>query len=366
MTPRTPVAVLGATGLVGQQLVRMLHRHPWFRLAEVVGSERRSGAPYGETVAWQAGGRVPREAAALRLLPPGAPIVSPVVLSALPAEAARTVEPRLAAEGRRISSNASAFRLDPLVPLLIPEVDADGVAAVDAQPWAAGGGALVTNPNCVVAGLATVLAPLDRAWGVESVTVVTLQALSGAGLAGPGALEMAGNVLPFIDGEEEKIAAETRRLLGGTPVVDVAVTRVPVAHGHMAHVFVRLSRPPGPEAVAELLRRAEPTGVAARLPTVPRRTFRVLDQPDRPQPRLDLGWGQGMGIAVGRIRAVAGHDVALSVLSHNLIRGAAGACLANAELLELHRGLRWRAPTARAGVSDPARPPGPSVPPPSV
>lgn len=340
---RVPVAVLGATGLVGQHLVRLLRRHPWFRLAEAVGSERRVGSLYGEAVAWGAGGDVPRDAARLHLLPPGGALASPIVLSALPAEAARVWEPALARRGHRVSSNASAFRMDPSVPLVIPEVNAADIALVDTQAWAGAGGALVTNPNCVVAGLAPVLAPIHRRWGVASATVTTLQALSGAGLAGPQALDLMGNVVPYIPGEEEKIASETVRLLGGGPTVDVAVTRVPVPDGHLAHVFLRLAEVASPEDVAQALRGSRPPDGIAGLPSVPRRTLHVLDGVDRPQPRLDVRRGRGMGVSVGRIRRAGGHDLALTLLVHNLVRGAAGACLANAELLEVHRGRDPRA-----------------------
>lgn len=340
---RVPVAVLGATGLVGQHLVRLLRRHPWFRLAEVVGSERRAGSPYGEAVVWGAGGNVPRVAATLPLLPPDGALDSPVVLSALPADAARVWEPELARRGHRVSSNASAFRMDPTVPLVIPEVNAADIALVATQAWAGAGGALVTNPNCVVAGLAPVLAPIHRQWGVASATVTTLQALSGAGLAGPQALDLTGNVVPFIPGEEEKIASETVRLLGGGPTLDVAVTRVPVPHGHLAHVFLRLEEDASPEEVVRALRRSRPAEGVAGLPSVPRRTVHVLEGMDRPQPRLDVGRGRGMSISVGRVRRTGGHDLALTLLVHNLVRGAAGACLANAELLEVHRGRDPRA-----------------------
>lgn len=347
MTPRsaerTPVAVLGATGLVGQHLVRLLARHPWFRLAEVVGSEARVGARYGDAVAWAAGGGVPRPARGLRLLAPGAALSSPVVLSALPAAAAHCREPELAVAGHRVSSNASAHRMDPCVPLIVPEVNPQDVALLHAQPWAAHGGSLVTNPNCVVAGLAPVLAPLHRRWGIEGAVITTLQALSGAGLAGPAALEMTGNVVPFIAGEEEKIAAELRRLLGCGIPVDVAVNRVPVPHGHLAHVFLRLERRAEPEEIADELRGASGPATDLALPSLPPAAVRVTADPLRPQPRLDLGRGRGMQVTVGRIRRGAAHDVAFAVLSHNLVRGAAGACLANAELVEAHRRAAERA-----------------------
>lgn len=333
---RIPVAVLGATGLVGQHLVRMLHAHPWFRLTEVVASDARVGTTYGQTVSWMAGGAVPDSAAGLRFVPPDADLQARVVLSALPSDAARDLEPRLAARGHLVSSNASAHRMDARIPLVVPEVNAETVGTVDAQPWASAGGALVTNPNCVVAGLAPVLFLVNRRWPLASMTVVTLQALSGAGVGGPSALSMAGNVVPFIDGEEEKIAAELSRLLGRAIPADVAVNRVPVPDGHLAHVFLDLESEASPQAVAAVLRDAPPPPSVRSLPTVPARTVRVVDDSARPQPRLDLDLDAGMEVVVGRIRG-GGTRLALTVLSHNLIRGAAGACLANAELLVSRR-----------------------------
>lgn len=335
----TPVAVLGATGLVGQHLVRMLEHHPWFHVAEVVASDTRAGWTYGEVVSWVAGGGVPTDASRLRITALGAPLSSPVVLSALPADAALAAEPALAARGHLVSSNASAHRMDASIPMIVPEVNHGAVELVRTQPWATAGGALVTNPNCVVGGLAPVLAQVDARWPVVSVVVVTLQALSGAGLAGPSALATQGNVIPFIAGEEEKIDAELSRLLGRPLHADVAVNRVPVVDGHLAHVFLECDADVHPADVAHTLREAQAPHGAKGLPTVPLHTFRVLEDPFRPQPRLDLDVGSGMTIAVGRIRG-GPRRIALTVLSHNLVRGAAGACLANAELLVTRMGLR--------------------------
>jgi len=334
-----PVAVLGATGLVGQHLIRRLDGHPWFHVAEVVASDSRAGSLYGEAVSWMAGGTVPGSLAGLRLRSLDAPLSSPVVLSALPADVARAVEPALAARGHFVSSNASAHRMDPEIPLIVPEVNAESVALVLGQAWAAAGGALVTNPNCVVSGLAPVLAHIDAQWPVTSLVVVTLQALSGAGLAGPSALAAQGNVIPFIAGEEEKIQAELSRIMGRPLQIETAVNRVPVVDGHLAHVFLEIGADIQPADLIRTMREAQaPHGVKG-LPTVPLQTFRVLEDPSRPQPRLDLDVGSGMTIAVGRIRG-GPRRIALTVLSHNLVRGAAGACIANAELLVTRMRLR--------------------------
>ena len=202
--PRLPVAVLGATGIVGQRLVRMLDGHPSFRLAEVVASERRAGRPYGDVVPWSLGGDPPPASAGLPLLLAGEALESRIVLSALPARIASSLEIALAEAGHIVCTNASAHRLRPDVPLIVPEVNPDAVACAERQPWSQRGGALIANPNCVVVGLALALAPIHRAFGIQTATVVTLQALSGAGLSAIGAVETAGNAIPWIAGEERK------------------------------------------------------------------------------------------------------------------------------------------------------------------
>ena len=337
---RMPVAVLGATGLVGQRLVRMLDGHPYFRLAEVVGSERRAGRGYAESVQWVVGGDPPPGAEELELLAPGSPIRSRVVLSALPSWVAKETELSLARSGHVVCTNASAHRLRPDTPLIIPEVNAAAIDGVRAQPWFAVGGALVANPNCVVVALAMALAPIEMAFGIESATVVTLQALSGAGLSGLNAVEVAGNVIPWIRGEEEKIGPELNKILEADIEVAVAVNRVPVLDGHTAHVFCKLRRPASHLDAIQVLRNFRPSAALRALPTLPTRPLVVRTEPDRPQPRLDVDAATGMAVSVGRIRpAPPPHDLALVVVAHNGIRGAAGACLANAELCDAHLDL---------------------------
>ncbi|MXX55513.1 MAG: aspartate-semialdehyde dehydrogenase, partial [Gemmatimonadetes bacterium] len=238
------MAVLGATGLVGQRLVRMLEGHRFFRLAEVVGSERRAGRDYAEATPWAIGGDPPARTSGLELLPPGVALRSRVVLSALPSAPAKKAELSLARSGHVVCTNASVNRLRPDTPLVIPEVNAAAIAGVATQPWSEAGGALVANPNCVVVALAMALAPIERAFGIESATVVTLQALSGAGLSGLNAVEVAGNVVPWIRGEEDKIGPELNKILDTDIDVAVAVNRVPVLDGHTAHVFCKLRSPP--------------------------------------------------------------------------------------------------------------------------
>lgn len=361
---RIPTAVLGATGIVGQRLVNLLETHPWFRLAEVVGSERSAGRRYGEAVARVAGERPPAHAADLELLGPGAALRSPLVLSALPSAAARETEAPLARAGHVVATNASAHRLDDNVPLVVPEVNPEAVDTVRTQPWAGTGGALIANPNCVVAGLALALAPVHLAFGIEAVTVVTLQAVSGAGRSGVGAVAIVGNAIPWIPGEEEKLGPELGKILDCDLTVTAAANRVPVLDGHLAHVFCSLRHPASPAAAAEALREFRPPAAASTLPSAPARPLIVRTEPDRPQPRLDKDAAGGMAVSVGRIRSAGGpHDLALAVVSHNGVRGAAGACLANAELCmrraPLHFPKAARHPAALLPGSAPDREPHP-------
>lgn len=336
---RIPAAVLGATGIVGQRLVRMLERHPFFRLAEVAGSRRRAGRLYADTTPWALGGDPPAAAAGLQLLAPGEPLQSRLVLSALPSGVAAETEPALARAGHVVCTNASAHRMRPDTPLIIPEVNAEAISRIATQSWSASGGALVANPNCVVVGLAMALAPIERAFGIESATVVTLQALSGAGLTGVNAVEVSGNVIPSIRGEEEKIGPELNKILETDIEVAVAVNRVPVLDGHTAHVFFRLRDPVTHLEASEVLRGFRWSLTAGTLPSLPARPLVVRGESDRPQPRLDAGAEAGMAVTVGRIRpAPPPHQLAMVVVVHNGIRGAAGACLANAELCLTHLG----------------------------
>lgn len=336
---RIPVAVLGATGLVGQRLVRMVDGHPLFHLAEVIGSARRAGRRYGDAVPWAIGGDPPPDAAGLDLVAPDRPLASQMVLSALPSAVAQETELALARSGHVVCTNASAHRMRADTPLIVPEVNADAIGGIAAQPWSRAGGALVANPNCVVVGLAMALAPIERAFGIESATVVTLQALSGAGLSGLNSVEVAGNIIPGISGEEEKIGPELNKILGADIEVAVAVNRVPVLDGHTAHVFCRLRALANHRDVARVLRDFRSPLVPGSLPTLPERPLLVRAEPDRPQPRLDADAESGMAVTVGRIRPTPPpHHLALVVCVHNAIRGAAGACLANAELCVSHLG----------------------------
>ncbi|MGC8474297.1 MAG: aspartate-semialdehyde dehydrogenase [Candidatus Dormibacteria bacterium] len=348
MSAKIPVAILGATGAVGQQMVAMLDGHPWFELSEVVASDRSAGRPYGEAVDWRLEGSPPEMAGRLRVQPLEQSPRSRLLLSALDAAVASEAETELAREGYAVVSNSSSHRMAPQVPLVIPEVNASHLEALAAARTPAGG-FIVTNPNCSTIGLVLALKPLWDQFGIAEVQVTTLQAISGAGLDGVSGGAITDNVIPYIPGEEEKLESEPLKILGrwegrflpAELVLSATCHRVPVLHGHLESVSVRLKSSVGLDEVREALAgfRAEPD--VARLPSSPATPIRVHAAPDRPQPRLDRGEGAGMTITVGRLRPCPVLDWKFVVLSHNLIRGAAGAALLNAELLVASLEVDW-------------------------
>ncbi|HEU4641516.1 MAG TPA: aspartate-semialdehyde dehydrogenase [Gemmatimonadaceae bacterium] len=351
---RIPVAVLGATGAVGQTFVRLLHDHPWFELAELAASERSAGKPYADAATWLEG-TLPASVADCRVLPcDPAQVRAPVVFSALDAGVAGEVEMAFARAGRFVLSNARNHRLAPDVPLLLPEVNPDHVALLERQRAERGWpGAIITNSNCSTMVVALALAPLHQAFGVRQLVVTTLQAVSGAGYPGVPALDILGNVIPNIGGgEEEKIATETLKLLGtlrsdasGAPAIEPApirvsaqVTRVPVEHGHTACLAVGLARRASAEEAVAAISEWRGAVAGMGLPSAPERPLVVTTAADRPQPRRDVMAGGGMTVVVGRVRPDPVLDLRLVALGHNTIRGAAGASILNAELLHA-RGL---------------------------
>ena len=330
---RVPVAVLGATGLVGRRLVGMLVGHPWFELRHVAASDRTVGQPYGAACR----GRqppLPREVEGLIVQPcePGA-CDTPLVFSALDATAAARIEPWFAEHGALVVSNASVHRVEHDVPLVIPEINPDALDLLHQQRRSRGwAGGIICNPNCVVAVAALAAHPLHRAAGIRRMEMTTLQAVSGAGYPGIASVDILGNVVPWIAGEEEKIGQETARVLGADLAIGVQVNRVPVLHGHMACLAIECQR-----AVSEEEARAAYAGYLVppeivRLPSSPPEALVVLEGVDRPQPALDADLGDGMSVSIGRVRADAALGIRLVACGHNLVRGAAGAALLNAEL----------------------------------
>jgi aspartate-semialdehyde dehydrogenase len=335
------VGILGATGAVGQTFVRLLHRHPTFQVAALAASERSAGKPYEEAANWISGYPLPEEVARMEVRParPDALADCDLVFSGLDADAATDLERAFADAGIPVISNARSYRMDPAVPLLIPEVNPDHTALIDRQP---GPGYIVTNPNCSTVGLVMALRPLHDAFGVEAVQVTTMQALSGAGYPGVPALDALGNVVPFIGGEEAKMETEPLKILGELEegvvrlaeiTISAQCNRVPVLDGHMECVAVRLRQQVSPQDAAEAMRAWTGPLAGLGLPSAPDRPIRVFEDERYPQPRRHAGEGNGMRVSVGRVRACPVMGLKFVVLSHNTVRGAAGGAILNAELL---------------------------------
>src|SRR5438105_5702287 len=357
--------VVGATGIVGQRLVRLLAEHPWFELNEVAASERSSGRSYAEAVHWHLESPIPEVARDLVVKGVGPALECDFVFSALDSSVAGLVEEDVARAGYPVVRNSRNDRMDADVPLLIPEVNASHLDAIPMQQKNRGydTGFIVTNPNCSTAGLVLVLKPLVDAFGLEKIFVVTLQAISGAGYPGVASMDIQANVVPFISGEEEKMEAEPQKLLGkwdGRRFVEAGLgisahcNRVPVLDGHLECVSLGLKKIASLAEVREALQKFEVDEELASLPTALRHPVIVVDEENRPQPRRDVEAGDGMAAVVGRIRECPLHDVKLTLLSHNLMRGAAGAALLNAELLAARGFLKDRSARKAVEVAEPA------------
>lgn len=342
---KLPVAILGATGAVGQRFVQLLAEHPWFEIAVLTGSERSIGQRYGDVTRWILNEPIPDSVADLIVQPTEHVADVPIAFGALPTEQAQEYEPHWARGGVTVCSNASSFRMDPLVPLLIPEVNPEHLGILDRQrrerEWP---GAIVTNPNCATITMVVPLKPLHDAFGVRRLFVTTMQAVSGAGYPGVSSLDIVDNLIPNIanGGEESKIEVEPRKLLGAfkgasfhdAPItISAQVTRVPVIDGHTASMAVEFQTKPSVEDAAACLREFRGPKSVHDLPTAPARPVVVRTEPDRPQPRRDRDLFGGMGTTVGRLRRCSIFDLRFVAMSHNTIRGAAGGAILNAELL---------------------------------
>jgi len=336
--------VLGATGLVGQRLVSLLAAHPWFELSEVAASERSATKRYADAVRWHLDAPIPDVARDLTVKTLAPSLDCDFVFSALDSSVAGPAEEEFARAGYPVVSNSKNHRMDADVPLLIPEVNAAHLDAIPVQQKnrGYGSGFIVTNPNCSTAGLVLALKPLADAFGLEKVFVVTMQAISGAGYPGVASMDIQANVVPFISGEEEKMESEPQKLLGkwdGKRFIDAGLglsahcNRVPVVEGHLECVSLSLKKVASLSEVREALSNFEVDAALAALPSAIRHPVVVLNDEARPQPRRDVNTGNGMAAVVGRVRACPILDVKLTLLSHNLVRGAAGAALLNAELL---------------------------------
>lgn len=339
-----PVAVLGATGAVGQMFVRMLADHPWFELVELAASERSAGKKYGEATRWLEGAGPPESVLARRVIACDPGVVSaPIVFSALDSTVAGEVEMSFARAGKFVLSNAKNFRMEPDVPLVIAEINGDHLALIDFQRKKRGWkGAIVTNANCSATVAALALAPLHQRFGIRQLFLSTMQAVSGAGYPGVPSLDILGNVIPYIADEEPKLERELLKLLGSYSddeivnasfKVSAHTNRVPVEHGHTICMTIGFETKPTPEQAVDALRSWQGHASAVGLPARPTHPVLVTDAPDRPQPKRDVQAGDGMTVTVGRVRRDPILDIRMVALGHNTIRGAAGGSVLNAELL---------------------------------
>jgi aspartate-semialdehyde dehydrogenase len=339
---RQQIGILGATGMVGQRFIQLLEHHPWFEIAWLAASDRSSGKLYGDAVRWKLDTPIPANIAAMRISPAAPDGAPKIIFAALDTDIALELEPRFAEAGCAVISNSSAFRMDPRVPLVIPEVNPGHLALIDRQSWPGhSGGYIVTNSNCSAMGLVLVLKPLADRFGIDSLFVSTMQAVSGAGYPGVASLDILGNVVPFIRNEEEKMPAETMKLLGsleGGAVVPYPAkmtahcNRVAVEDGHTESVSIKLGTPATREEILAAWSEFTPLA-GSGLPSAPALPVQFMQEEDRPQPRLDRMRGAGMASTVGRLRPCTLLDWKFTLLSHNTIRGAAGAAILNAELL---------------------------------
>lgn len=339
---RQKIGILGATGMVGQRFIQLLEHHPWFEVAWLAASDKSSGKRYGDAVKWKLDTALPANIADLPVSPATPEGAPKIIFAALDSDIARELEPKFAAAGCAVISNSSAFRMQEDVPLVIPEVNAAHLPLLENQSWRKqSGGYIVTNPNCSAIGLVLALKPLEEHFGIESIFVSTMQAVSGAGYPGVPSLDILGNVIPFIKSEEEKMQEETLKLLGllkGSRIeslnakISAHCNRVAVEDGHTESVSIKLRKPATREQILATWSEFKPLA-GQDLPTAPAQPVEFVAADDRPQPRLDRMRGNGMASTVGRLRPCPLLDWKFTVLSHNTIRGAAGAALLNAELL---------------------------------
>ncbi len=345
-----PIGILGATGMVGQRYIQLLERHPWFQITWLAASDRSSGKAYGEAAKWRLDTPLPERIAKMTVSPAeprgrGLREMQPapkIIFSSIDAPIARELEPKFAAAGCAVISNSSAFRMAPNVPLVLPEVNADHLHLIEEQSWRKeSGGYIVTNSNCTVMGPVLALKPLVDRFGIEQIIATSMQAVSGAGYPGVASMDILDNVVPYIPNEEEKMEEEMLKLLGSldghvvkplSARMSASCNRVPVVDGHTVSVSIKLTKPATRDQILAAWAEFRPLA-GQKLPTAPEQPIEWAPQQDRPQPRLDRNRGNGMAVTVGRLRPCGVLDWKFTVLSHNTIRGAAGATILNAELL---------------------------------
>ncbi len=351
MNNKILVGILGATGTVGQRFIQLLDEHPWFEVTWLAASDRSAGKRYAEAAKWNLATPIPPRIAAMTVSTAAPEKSTPkLVFAALDATAAQQIEPAFAEAGHAVVSNSSAFRMAEDVPLVIPEVNGDHLALIKTQQWYKNnGGFMVTNPNCSTIGLVLALAPLHRRFGIDKIFVATMQAISGAGYPGVPSMDILGNVIPYIAKEEDKMEAESCKLLGslnGQHIDPADLTlsahcnRVAVEDGHTESVSLKLRKPAQAEEIIAAWNEFQCLPQKLKLPTAPEQPVIYETAPDRPQPRLDRDRGRGMAAVAGRLRPCNIFDWKFTVLSHNTIRGAAGAAVLNGELLKAQGYIR--------------------------
>jgi aspartate-semialdehyde dehydrogenase len=338
MKNKIPVSVLGATGMVGQKLIELLSYHPWFEIVALAASERSQGKKYSDAMRWMMGTPLPQAIGNITLSPCLSPFPTQLVFSGLDSEIAGPIEEDFARAGHTIVSNARSHRMDIYVPLIIPEVNSHHLPLVKSHPLFPG--MIVTNPNCSVIGIVTALKPIVERWGISAGHIVTLQAISGAGYPGVASFDILDNVIPFIAGEEEKIEKEPLKILGtlsssGISPYEMRLSaqcnRVPVMDGHMACVSIQLKETASEQEIISIWENF--SSEHFDLPTAPKRTLIYHRDERHPQPKIHRDLEKGMAISIGRLRRCSLLDWKFTLLSHNIIRGAAGCALLNAELL---------------------------------
>jgi aspartate-semialdehyde dehydrogenase len=338
------VGILGATGTVGQRLIHMLRNHPDFEVSALAASDRSEGKRFADVCSWKLPFDMPGAVKDIKVYACKPPLDCDLVIASLPSDIALEAESAFAAAGYPVISNSSAFRMYEEVPLIVPEINPDHLEIIPLQKKKLGydRGFMVTNPNCTTIGLVMALAPLHHRFDVEAVMMTSMQAISGAGYPGVASMDMIDNIMPFISGEEEKVEVEPQKILGkfaGSKIesapfkVSAQCNRVPVQDGHLESVRVKLGKKATVEEVADALRSFRGLPQELKLPTAPAQPIIVRTDKDRPQTRLDREAENGMATVVGRIAKDTIFDFKLTLVSHNTIRGAAGAALLNAELL---------------------------------
>ncbi len=337
---KIPVGILGATGMVGQRFIALLENHPWFEIVAVAASEKSAGKPYGQVVNWLMSSPMPSNIAKLEIKECFPNLPCKLVFSSLDAHVAGDIETDFVKHGYTVVTNARNHRMKSDVPLLIPEVNSTHLNLLSHQKTT---GKIVTNPNCSTIGLSLALKPLEDFFGIESVHVVTMQAISGAGYPGVSSFDILDNVIPFINGEEQKMETEPLKILGtfqddqiipSKIKISAQCNRVAVSDGHLMSVAVNLKNKPKKEEMIEAFKNFTSIAQKYELPLAPKNPIHYFDQDHYPQPKVHRHVDKGMGVSVGRLRECPLLDFKFTVLSHNTIRGAAGGAILNAELMK--------------------------------